>query len=135
MAVTAVSANDHMVFQPGNIFHKPTGFKIFIDFSVNDKLGDPCNGKCKSTPAGNEQDDGKDLALLAQWNYFAIPYRSDRYSGHEQGIDKRSVFDNHIPYYPTNDNDVKDNKGLEQFVSGGGQEKLILAIKIKKELM
>lgn len=51
--------------QMTDIFHEFPDFEVLIDLPAYYKLGYPGNGKCKSAPAGNEQENGKHLSRLA----------------------------------------------------------------------
>ena len=73
-----------MIVQLCNIFHKLSGFEVFIDLSAHHKLGDAGNGKSKSAPAGNKQEYSEPFSRFAEWHHFSVTNSCDGDSGHEK---------------------------------------------------
>jgi len=95
-----------------NIFHEFPGFEVLIDFPAYYKLGYPGNGKCKSAPARNEQENGEHLSRLTQRNHFSITNGSNGNSGHEKGIQHGTMLNQHITGNTYDNDKVQENKRL-----------------------
>lgn len=113
VTITAITANDHVVVQPCNIFHKFPCFKILVQLSTNHKLGDTCNHKGISQPAGDQQEHGKGPACLGKRDGLPITYRGDGDGGHIDRIEKGSPFDEDVAEYAGDHNNMQYNKWLK----------------------
>src|SRR5262245_57216925 len=107
-----------MLIELGYLFHKPAVFKVFIDFSVDDKLSDSGNSKCKDSPAGDQENYGKNFPGLAKWHYFTIPHGCNGNSGHKQSIHEGASFYDHVAHYSAKNNYMKNYKWLQEPVGG-----------------